>query len=145
MSTKIELQIYRHPDPDEPSLIVTRLLTYVALLTEEGGLTESRLAIVDTGAPTSIIPYDLWVRCPVLKIRDKTIRGIVPKPECALRLIEGLIACVIHDGIKSIGPLIIRADLAPTANVPLILGFSGLLDKADVRFSIVRGEAYWEI
>lgn len=145
MSTRISLQIYRHPDPDEPTLLITRLIASVAFLAEDGGLTESRLAIMDTGAPTSIIPSDVWVRCQVLKIRDKIIRGIVPKPECALDVTEGLIACVIHDGIKSTGPLIIRADLAPTTDIPLLLGFSGLLDRTDVHFSVKRREAYLEI
>ena len=41
--------------------------------------------------------------------------------------------------------LTIRAHLAHTDNIPLLLGFSGLLDRASVRFSVNRSEAYLEI
>jgi hypothetical protein len=43
------------------------------------------------------------------------------------------------------GLLTVRAYLAYAEDVPLVLGFSSLLDRADVRFSIERGEACLEI
>jgi hypothetical protein len=42
-------------------------------------------------------------------------------------------------------PLTIRARLAHTDDIPLLLGFSGLLDRADICFSVNRDEAYLEI
>ncbi len=41
--------------------------------------------------------------------------------------------------------LAIRAHLAHTDEIPQLIGFSGLLDRADVCFSVNRSEAYLEI
>jgi hypothetical protein len=146
MSIRLTLRIDRHPDPDDPTLVLTRLLAWVSFLTVDGKLTEPELAIVDTGAPLSLIPQDIWQDCRYLKLGDDVIRGVVPKPECELPVIDGLVACVLQDDAgRMSGLLTVRAYLAYAEDVPLVLGFSSLLDRADVRFSIERGEACLEI
>lgn len=81
----------------------------------------------------------------MLKIRDETIEGIVSKPECALQVMDGIIGCVLQDSERHLDLLTIRAHLAPTDDVPLLIGFSGLLDRARVLFSVKENEAYLEI
>ncbi len=146
MSIRLALRIDEHSDPDDPTLVITRLLVWVSFLTVDGKLTEPDLAIVDTGAPLSLIPQDIWQDCRYLKLRDDVIRGVVPKPDCELPVIDGVVACVLQDDAGQMSePLTIRAHLAHSENVPLLLGFSGLLDRADVRFWLNRSEAYLEI
>lgn len=56
MSTKIRLVVWQRPDAKDPRIVVTRLLCRVAFYCQNGRLTEPFFAIVDTGAPTSLIP-----------------------------------------------------------------------------------------
>jgi hypothetical protein len=56
------------------------------------------------------------------------------------------VACVLRDDAGQVSEtLTFRAHLAHTNDIPLLLGFSGLLDRADVHFSVNRSEAYLEI
>jgi hypothetical protein len=127
-------------------LVVTRLLVWVSFLTMDGKLTDPELAIVDTRAPVSLTPQDVWQDCCYLKLRDDAVRGVVPKPECELPVIDSVVACVLQDDADQVSELLtIRAHLAHSEDVPLLLGFSGLLGRADVHFSVNRSEAYLEI
>jgi len=146
MSIRLALRIDEHSDPDDPTLVITRLLVWVSFLTMDGKLTEPEPAIIDTGAPLSLIPQDIWQDCRYLKMRDDVIRGVVPKPDCELPVIDGVVACVLQDDAGQMSELLtIRAHLAHSEDVPLLLGFSGLLGRASVCFSINRSEAYLEI
>ena len=146
MSIRLALRIDEHSDPDDPTLVITRLLGWVSFLTVDGKLTDPELAIVDTGAPLSLIPQDIWQDCRYLKLRDDVIRGVVPKPDCELPVIDGVVACILQDDAGQMSELLtIRAHLAHSKDVPLLIGFSGLLDRADVCFSVKRNEAYLEI
>jgi len=146
MSIRLALRIDEHSDPDDPTLVITRLLAWVSFLTVDGELTDPELAIVDTGAPLSLIPQDIWQGCRYFKLRDNVIRGVVPKPDCELPVIDGIVACVLRDDAGQVSEtLTFRAHLAHTNDIPLLLGFSGLLDRADVHFSVNRSEAYLEI
>ena len=146
MSTKIRLAIWQRPDPDNPLLQITRILCLTAFGSGVTGFTVPEHAIIDTGAPTSLIPKDLWEQCPVLKLGESSIHGIVDRPECSLPIIEGVIGCVLLDEAGHQSPeLTIYAHLALTNDVPLLLGFGGLLDQADMRLAIGSREAYLEI
>ncbi len=146
MSMRLALRIDEHPDPDDPTLMITRLRVWVSFLTVNDELTDPELAIVDTGAPLSLIPQDIWQGCRYLKLRDDVIRGVVPKPDCELLVIDGVVACTLQDDAGQMSDLqTIRAHLAHSEDVPLLLGFGGLLDGADVHFSVERHEAYLEI
>jgi hypothetical protein len=145
MSTRIKLHISQRPDRDDPLVVVTRLICRVSFYREGGELGPERYGILDTGAPVSLIPKRMWQDYPVLKLKDATVRGIIDRPECALEVIDGVIGAILTDGESMSEPLTIRAHLAHTDNVPLLLGFSGLLDRADVCFSVNTSEAYLEI
>jgi len=145
MSTRIRLFISQQPAQDDPSVTVTRLLCRVVLSQGNGQFTLPRYAIVDTGAPTSLIPNTMWQPCPVLKLKDAVIHGIIDRPECDLAAVDGVIGCVLQDDQTNSELLTIRAHLAPTDDVPLLLGFSGLLEQATIYFSIAEQKAYLEI
>lgn len=144
MSSRIRLTISHLPARDDPSAVVTRLLCRVSFGTWDG-FSETYWAIVDTGAPTSLIPYDVWQECRVLKLKEDIIRGIIDKPGCNLNVITGAIKCVLEDEEGTSEKLVIRADLAPVNTVPLLLGFSGLLDRAKIYSDVEAGEAWLEI
>ena len=144
MSTRIKLHISQRPDRDDPLVVVTRLICRVTFYRAEGEFGPEWYGILDTGAPVSLIPKRMWQGCAVLKLKDTTVKGIVDRPKCALEVIDGVISTILTDGQSISEPLTIRAHLAHTDDIPLLLGFSGLLDKADVHFSIERREAYLE-
>ena len=140
MSSRIRLAISHLPARDDPSATVTRLLCRVSFGTWNG-FSETYWAIVDTGAPTSLIPYDVWQECRVLKLKEGIIRGIIDKPGCNLGVITGAIKCVLEDEEGISDELVIRADLAPVNTVPLLLGFTGVLGRAQISFDSKAGAA----
>jgi len=144
MSTRIALTISQTADPDDPLHIVVRVLCQVAFRTT-AGYTTARFAIVDTGAPTSVIPHCIWSQCPVLKLGDRVMEGVIAKPECGLPVIEGVIACVLCDDTNVSEDLVMRAYLAPDNSVPLLRGFGGLLDRAIVHLSVADREGHLEL
>ncbi len=128
MSTRIHLAISRKPARDDPSVIVTRLFTWVLFRTFEG-IAEPYRAIVDTGAPTSLIPYKIWRHCPALTLKDTVIQGIADREECDLPVIEGVIKCTLSDGYTMLPELGICTHLASEgSDVPLLLGFDAMLE-----------------
>ena len=146
MSTRLALRILERPDADDPFLPRIRLLLWVSFLTWDGTFSLPELAIIDTGAPLSLIPHDVWQGIRYLKVRNDVIQGIVPHSECDLDVIDGVINCVLQDDLgRSSEVVTIRAHLAPTDDVPLLLGFGGLLDQANLYFSLPQSQAYLEI
>jgi len=145
MSTRIKLRISQQPSRDDPLVVVTRLICRVTFCGERGELGPERYGILDTGAPVSLIPKRMWQGYPALKLRDATVRDIIDRAECALEVIDGVIGATLTDGESTSEALTIRAHLAHTDDIPLLLGFSGLLDRADVHFSVERREAYLEV
>jgi len=141
---RIRLVIWRVPGRQDPSRVGIRLLCSASFYTGQG-LTEPQYAIVDTGAPTSLIPYDLWQACPFYAPQPAQLRGVVPKPECSLDVVEATVGCVLRDDQTTSDLLPIRAKLAPTNTVPLLLGFAGLLEQARVYFCVQDSEAWLEV
>ncbi|MGQ9627314.1 MAG: hypothetical protein ACUVV0_10485 [Anaerolineae bacterium] len=144
MSTRIKLTILEQPSPHDPSAPIIRLLVGVAFRTYDG-LTKSYRAIVDTGAPTSLLPFSIWQPCRALKLRETVISGIVARKECELPVIEAAVACVLSDGQTALPEIVIRAHLAPHDNVPLLIGFGGILDQVTLHCSVPTGAAYLEL
>ncbi|HID63582.1 MAG TPA: hypothetical protein EYP49_12715 [Anaerolineae bacterium] len=144
MSTKIKLTVLKQPSPHDPSVPITRLLVGVAFRTYNG-LTKSYRAIVDTGAPTSLLPFSVWRPCRALKLRETVISGIVARKECELPVIEAAVACMLSDDQSALPEMVIRAHLAPHDNVPLLIGFGGILDRVILHCSVPMGTAYLEL
>lgn len=148
MSTKIRLYFTSLPDLEllEKGILIylTRLLGKVEFWEREGwGETET--AIVDTGSPVSVIPLDIWKRSQAKIVGTTNISGLVPKKECSLEIKIGEISFRLVDKENVTPKMKMQAYFAPTNQVPLILGFEGLLNEHDVFFSRTKDEAFLEL
>lgn len=69
MSTKIELYFKSYPDLEligqNIAIAHTRLLTDVEFLQKDGTWSNVRPALIDTGSPVSLVPLEIWGKCPV--------------------------------------------------------------------------------
>jgi len=63
--------------------VLLRIVCWIWFRKAEGW-TRLFLAIVDTGAHTSLIPLSLWRELKTEIISDHYVRGLVPKPECKI-------------------------------------------------------------
>lgn len=94
------------------------------------GWTDFHLAIVDTGAPYSMIPESLWAPLPVERLVKLPLRGIVPGRAAEMDAVLGRVSGRLLDAQRTSPTLSLWAMLAYTDQVPLILGWSGCLDRA---------------
>ncbi len=109
------------------------------------GWSDLEKAMIDTGAPTSLIPFSIWKDISVERITDHKVAGINPSPECSIPIIIGKVNCIIVDEYNNRSREIeIHAYLAMTDEVPLILGFKDLLSKFRVCFDYAENEAFVE-
>lgn len=145
MSTKLKLWIYRHPISELAEMDVqgVRILCAVLFKTD-GGYTEARWAIIDTGSALSIIPQSIWKRCSIQTHKDYEIRGLVPKEECSQLVCFGEITCRLFDEHHITDPIVMKADLAYTDDVPIILGFKDLLEEIPIHIACKKDIAYLE-
>lgn len=122
-----------------------RIQCYIRFKTKEGfDLPEK--AIVDTGAPISLIPFDLWRHSEVELIGEDRLRGVVPKEECSIPVNVGKIRCVLADKAGNVSDeLLILAYLALTNRVPLLIGMKQLMDIATMRLDVKGRKGYIEI
>lgn len=146
MSTRhIKLYFSKFDNPDliDIELGIIRLFCEIAFVTEEG-YTDSYSAILDTGAPVSVIPYRIWSKLKVNEIKDYAIRGIVPKRECSLPVTIGEISCILLDKEQSTEKIKVKSYLAYSDEVPLIIGFKDLLDSFGIYLDFRKNQAYLE-
>jgi len=145
---RIDLRFVEIPDIEllkEGFLLrVIRIICQVRFRTEKGW-TYTEKAILDTGAPTSVLPQDIWERISVNSLVDYTVGGIVPKEECILKGHLAEVECILHDDQNETPPISIVAFLAPTSEIPLVIGFRDLLTKFHVSFDYRKKEAWLEI
>jgi hypothetical protein len=137
LSTKINLELVLkryHPDVEGlPELReVLRIQCRVQFKTAEG-YGEPEKAIVDTGAPISLIPFDMWRYAEIEYLGEDYLRGVVPKGECYLPADIGRIKAVLtnKDG-NTTNELVFLAYLSFTNKVPLIIGIMELMEKGIV-------------
>ena len=145
MSTRIGLTFQRLPDIE----LLHRGIAYIRLLcnvqfetpTED---TLLRPAIVDTGSPLCLIPSDLWEKVRTQQFEATRIGGLMSQKECAIPARVGILSMTLLDPHGRRYRLTVRAFLAQTTKVPLILGFQDCLEKATVHLSFPRDEAWLE-
>ncbi|MGQ9627939.1 MAG: hypothetical protein ACUVV0_13670 [Anaerolineae bacterium] len=119
---------------------VIRLLAFVEFMTRHGwGRRE--VAILDTGAPMSLLPESIWKGSLVDIKAFSELRGVVPKKECSMPVRVGVVKIRLVDQANSLGPMYVSAYLASTDAVPLIIGFEEVLTELDVRFNYKAREA----
>ena len=121
-----------------------RLLSEIQFKTKKGW-TESYTAIIDTGAPLSLIPLEIWQESCVEILTDSLLKGLVPKKQCILNVKVGKITLRFIDEEEHLSrPLLVKAYLAPSNRIPLIIGFQDILSQLRVYFSYKEKAAYIE-
>lgn len=148
MSTRIELLLQRFPNPGLAakgiSADVIRLLGRVEL-EMKNGWSEPHLALIDTGAPMCLLPLDRWERYRVRILAERyLLRGIVPEEECTLPVRIGKVVLRFVDEEQAGKRIETEAYLAPSNEVPLVLGFHRCLDQYRVVFDCEKNVAYAE-
>lgn len=148
MSTKIRLYFREQIMPyyEDLGIFTIRLMCRMSFQTQNG-FTDPYPAIVDTGAPISLIPLQIWRGSGIKTeaIRDSTIRGVVPLEECQLAVTLAEIKCRLVGAQRESGILSVKAHLASSDAVPLILGFKNLLDWIPLHVDYQESEAFIEV
>jgi hypothetical protein len=148
MSTKIQLHYSQALDIDllEKNVEVWfRRLTVQVVFGKQKDFSQPYEAIVDTGAPVSIIPPAIWQDCEKEIIGQYKIRGLVPKKDAYIDVKIANISCVLFDEHNASGVLAIKAYLSMEPNVPLVLGFEGFLSKAKLYSDFQAKQGYIDI
>jgi hypothetical protein len=111
----------------------------------KNGWSDSINAIVDTGAPFSVIPLDIWTDLETTILTEQEIRGINPRKECTLPALIGKTKCILLDeeGNQS-KELEVLCYFALSNLVPLIVGFRDILEKFKVYFDYKDNTAFAE-
>ena len=109
------------------------------------GWTQPYEAIIDTGAPVSILPPAIWREIDREVLGESKIQGIVTKKDAYLPVKIANIYCVLMDEDSMTGILKIKAYLSLEENAPLVLGFENLLSTAKMYSNSKEDEGYIEI
>jgi len=126
----IETQIVHH---------VVRLIARVSFRTPEGGWTNPRRALIDTGSPVSVIPRSIWQNAAHAFLTGETTIGIGGMTVSG-RL--GLVTLCLQDDQTISPPLRVKADLIGDDSLPLILGFSDVLTQVTLVSDFYANLAY---
>lgn len=146
MSTKIGLWLENFPNPALEARLpdigeFTRLFCYIRFKMHSVW-SDSLRTIVDTGAPVSLIPLDVWSEAEKEILTDFEIGGINPRQECTLPVLVGKIKVMLTDekGNQS-KELEILSYFAMTNKAPLLIGFKNLLCEFKMNID-PEGECY---
>ena len=150
MSTKIFLDFKSNIDlellKDGVRLELIRILAKIRFATKQGW-TDYYKAILDTGSPTSIIPFSIWqeIKTMPLSTRKIKLHGIGSKEESTISGKMANLTCALLDEKFSSPPLTIKAYLVEDDSVPLILGFDGILTRSKFFCDYKNKTAYLKI
>jgi hypothetical protein len=107
------------------------------------GWTPVLRALVDTGAPFSVLPKSLWTAIDSEGGFATHLRGLVPLRSAVLNARLSQVACLVSDLKTSAPPLSFWALLAD-GEVPLVLGCAGFLDRAKLVLDAAHERAHLE-
>ncbi|MGB2841838.1 MAG: hypothetical protein WBC40_05095 [Halobacteriota archaeon] len=144
---RIYLTILRLRDPDIEEKLPDygtsiRVLGLIKFKTRNGW-SETESAILDSGAPISVIPFDIWQNAETEILTNYELTGIVPRRECKLPVLIGRIRCILLDKLGNMSKeMRFRAFLALTNQVPLVLGFKDLLENFNVCFDCKKDRSF---
>lgn len=148
MSTRFPLHIVKLRDPkliqQRIDIPIIRIICPVKFEFPEG-TTDFFPAFVDSGAPISLVPQKIWKYCKIRILGKSVLRGLIPKEECELPAEIGKLSCFLLNQCKEVQKFEIVAYLPKTDRVPIILGFEGLLQKAQIFIDCKNDEAFLEV
>ncbi len=145
---RISLEIQRTLDLEVSRggrrLFLNRLLARVQFR-QRSGWSDYHMAIVDTGAPYSLIPLSLWPSLQAQRVCELPLRGVVPGHSAQLDAVLAKVKCQLLDAKHYSRPVSLWAMLADTDQVPLILGWAGCLDRATLSVNAPRRLAWLDL
>ena len=143
MSIKLNLYVRRLPDIElmNEEFRLTRLFCDV-VFEFETSLSDPYSGIIDTGAPISIIPFSIWSRTTVRKLKKVHLQGITAGKECAVPVTAGIMSAIFVGKEGNRVKRSFRTYLAENDEVPLLLGMQDLLEKTEV-FLDLKKEMAW--
>lgn len=146
MSIKVNLNIVRRPDIELFNFGIFDIrLTCDIAFPPHPKYSAPIPAIIDTGAPMSVIPYPIWAECFTKIIEeDSYLSGIVPGAHHIMRTKIGIISAVLTDKRGVYYPIAFRAHFAPIKRIPIILGIQDIIDKAIVNIAIKEEDVWLE-
>lgn len=148
MSTRIRLHYSKALDLDliEKNIeIWLRRITVQISFQRLHGWTQPYEAIIDAGAPVSIIPPAIWQEIEKEVLGEYKIQGVVPKKDAYLSVKIANIFCVLMDEKNATDILKIKAYLSLEEKAPLVLGFENIISKAKLHINPEINESYIEI
>lgn len=140
---RVNLFFETFADPFIPEHTIIRLKAGIQFKTPAGWSIPFG-GIIDTGAHITAIPSSLWRKISFIeKSENYTLFGISKNKECGLsgRLSEATLILVDENGNQT-SELKVPAFLAATDQIPLILGFNGLLEKMPLYVDYKKKIAY---
>ena len=143
MSSKVPLYFETGYDPHGTPFI--RLVVWVAFKSR-GKYLEAEKIIIDTGAPISLIPFNIWAQCDVTLGNRGVIGSIANRPECDVAVTYGRITFSLMDEDENeiVKDITIHADLSDTSEMPALLGWQDFLAKGTLFTNYASGEAWLE-
>ena len=143
-SSKIPLYLTSRPNSE--GMIVTRVIAYVGFWTGNE-YDMSDIAIIDTGAPVSLIPFSVWSWCPVELGKKRVIQSVTDREECDFEVYQGEITIALFDeaGSMILSDLTIEVDLCATSEMPTLLGVHDFLSRGCLHVDYVGDEAWFEV
>ena len=145
MSTRLALTIKRLPDVGlvDHGFWLQRVLCDVRFFVEDG-LSDPYPAILDTGAPVSIIPRSLWSQTHVRRLKSFPLQGLVARKECAIEVTAGILSAILQDQHGRQLRRSFRVYLAHTDDVPLLLGMQDFLEDGTLHLDLKSSVAWLE-
>ena len=145
MSTRLTLTVKRLPDVEllNEGFRLVRLFCDVRFQYPEG-LSDPYAAIIDTGAPLSMVPRSMWERAHVRRLKPLRLQGLVARKECAVAVTAGILSAVFQDAEGHQVKHAFRAYLAERDEVPLILGMQDVLEEGRLLVDLKGGIAWFE-
>ena len=144
---RITLEIRRTLDlealPTRRRLFLYRLWARVRFQLTSGW-SEPHVAIVDTGAPYSVIPASLSPPLRTERLKQVPLRGIVPGKAAEVEAVLARVHTRLLDARTTSPRLSLWAMLVNTDHMPLILGWAGCLDRAKLTLDAQRNTAWLE-
>lgn len=101
-------------------------------------------ALIDTGAPFSVVPSPLWHDLDVQGGFATQLRGLVQRPSAVLKARFAQLTCRLSD-LKSTTPPLTFWALLAEGEVPLVLGCAGVLDRATLLLDARHNRARLEL
>jgi len=143
-SSKIPL--YVKSRVNDEGMTIIRVVAYVGFWTGDE-YDRSETAIVDIGAPVSVIPFSVWSWCPVELGKQRFIQLISGRQECDLEVYEGELTIALFDeaGNMLLSGLTIKVDLSATSGMPTLLGVYDFLERGCLHVDYRTGEAWFEM